>query len=60
MTIRDTDASVPAPLRFPVTTVIIYSDVIFSSPEIDRGCIQEIFLVERYVISLHADIFEEE
>lgn len=30
---RDTIASVPAPFRFPVTTVIRYSDVIFSSPE---------------------------
>ena len=30
---RDTDASVPAPFRIPVMTVIRYSDDIFSSPK---------------------------
>ena len=37
---RDTDASVPAPLRIPVMTVTAYSEVIFSSPEMNKNYIK--------------------
>ena len=43
--IRDTDASVPAPFRIPVITVIRYSDVIFSSPE--RESVVECYILHK-------------